>query len=186
MNQTELLSGRLKLRFIELSDLHSIHCLHSLPETDEFNTLGIPENSEETKTIIESWILAHGQEEILNYTFAIKEINTNLFIGLFGLKLWPKKNRRGEVWYKLHSDHWGKGYATEALNLVLDFGFDTLNLHRIQAGCAVANIGSIKVLEKAGMIREGRGRQLLPLKSGWSDNFEYSILETDERKTNIK
>jgi ribosomal-protein-alanine N-acetyltransferase len=187
MNQTELLSGRLKLRFIELSDLHSIHCLHSLPETDEFNTLGIPENSEETKTIIESWILAHGQEEILNYTFAIEEINTNSFIGLFGLKLWANKHRRGEIWYKLHSDYWGKGYATEALNLILDFGFDTLNLHRIQAGCAVANIGSIKVLEKAGMIREGRGRQLLPLKSGWSDNFEYSILETDKRKiTSIK
>jgi ribosomal-protein-alanine N-acetyltransferase len=187
MNQTELLSGRLKLRFIELSDLHSIHCLHSLPETDEFNTLGIPENGEETKTIIESWISAHGQEEILNYTFAIEEINTNLFIGLFGLKLWANKHRRGEIWYKLHSDHWGKGYATEALNLILDFGFDTLNLHRIQAGCAVANIGSIKVLEKAGMIREGRGRQLLPLKSGWSDNFEYSILETDKRKiTSIK
>jgi len=62
------------------------------------------------------------------------------------------------------------------------FGFETLKLHRIQAGCAVNKIGSIKVLEKAGMIREGRGRQVLPLKSGWSDNFEYSILETDERK----
>lgn len=64
------------------------------------------------------------------------------------------------------------------------FGFETLKLHRIQAGCAVNKIGSIKVLEKAGMIREGRGRQVLPLKSGWSDNFEYSILETDERKNN--
>jgi RimJ/RimL family protein N-acetyltransferase len=40
------------------------------------------------------------------------------------------------------------------------------------------------VLEKAGMLREGRLRQVLPLKSGWSDNFEYSILETDERKNN--
>lgn len=185
MNIEKQQSKRLKLRLIELSDLDAIHELHSLPETDEFNTLGIPENMEQTKTIVESWILAHEQEEILSYTFAIETINSNEFIGLFGLKLWPKKNRRGEVWYKLHSDYWGKGYATEALNLVLDFGFDRLNLHRIQAGCAVENIGSIKVLEKAGMIKEGRGRQILPLKSGWSDNFEYSILETDERKTSI-
>jgi RimJ/RimL family protein N-acetyltransferase len=65
---------------------------------------------------------------------------------------------------------------------IIDFSFNMLNLHRIQAGCAVDNIGSIKVLEKVGMIREGRGRQILPLKSGWSDNFEYSILETDKRK----
>jgi ribosomal-protein-alanine N-acetyltransferase len=60
------------------------------------------------------------------------------------------------VWYKLHSDHWGEGYATEALNLVLDFGFNNLELHRIQSGCAVDNIGSIKVLEKVGMIRGTR------------------------------
>ena len=59
-----------------------------------------------------------------------------------------------------------------------------LRLHRIETGCAVGNIGSIRVLEKAGMVREGRLRQVLPLRSGWSDNFKYSILETDERKNN--
>jgi RimJ/RimL family protein N-acetyltransferase len=69
---------------------------------------------------------------------------------------------------------------------MIDFGFDELNLHRLQAGCAVENVRSIKVLEKVGMIREGRGRQILPLKSGWSDNFEYSILETDKRKLSTK
>lgn len=182
VNDMKLLSDRLKLRFIQFTDLDAIHALHSLPETDLFNTLGIPENSLETIKVIIPQILAHEQEEIVNYTFAIEELSTGVFIGLFGLKLWPVKNRRAEVWYKLHSDHWGKGYATEALNLVLDFGFKTLNLHRIQAGCAVENKASIKVLEKAGMIREGRGRQLLPLKSGWSDNFEYAILESDQRK----
>ena len=92
------------------------------------------------------------------------------------------KNISGEVWYKIHSDHWKKGFATESLKAVIHFGFENLKLHRIQAGCAVENTGSIKVLENAGMIREGRLRQVLPLKSGWSDNFEYSILETDTRK----
>jgi ribosomal-protein-alanine N-acetyltransferase len=52
----------------------------------------------------------------------------------------------------------------------------------MEAGCAVDNKGSFTVLEKAGMVREGRLRQVLPLKSGWSDNFEYSILESDDRK----
>ena len=178
----ELYSSRLKLRLIDSADLNAIHILHSLAETDEFNALGIPEDIGETSRTIEPWIVANKEAEIQSYTLAIEESNTNQFIGLFGLKLGAKKYRRGEVWYKLHLDHWGKGFGTEALNRVLDFGFDDLNLHRIQAGCAVDNMGSIKVLEKAGMLREGRGRQLLPLKSGWSDNFEYAILETDERK----
>lgn len=182
----ELFSSRLKLRLIDNADLNAIHILHSLAETDEFNALGIPENIAETTSIIEPWIVANKEAEIQSYTFAIEESNTNQFIGLFGLKLGPKKYRRGEVWYKLHLDHWGKGYGTEALNRILDFGFEDLNLHRIQAGCAVDNIGSIKVLEKAGMLREGRGRQLLPLKSGWSDNFEYAILKTDDRNRTSK
>ena len=167
---------------IEFSDLDAIHKLHSLPETDEYNTLGIPKTIEETKQIISSWIVENEFNDTKNYTFAIEDKLTNDFIGLFGLKLGNEKYKSGEVWYKIHSDHWNKGIATEVLARMIDYGFDELNLHRIHAGCAVNNLGSIKVLEKVGMIREGRGRQILPLKSGWSDNFTYSILETDKRK----
>ena len=61
----------------------------------------------------------------------------------------------------------------------MQYGFKELRLHRIEAGCAVENFGSIKVLEKVGMKKEGRKRKSLPLKSGWSDSFEYAILSTD-------
>jgi ribosomal-protein-alanine N-acetyltransferase len=182
MTEIELLTQRIRLRPIEVSDLDSIHQLHSLPETDEFNALGIPNTIEETRSIIEPWIADNKLSEIKNYTFAIEDKSNGEFMGLFGFKIGNEKYNRGEVWFKIHSDHWNKGFASESLKAVIDFGFDTLKLHRIEAGCAVANMGSIKVLEKAGMIREGRGRQLLPLKTGWSDNFEYSILETDERR----
>ncbi len=182
MTKTKIVTERLRLRLIQLSDLNSIHALHSLPETDEFNALGIPSTIEQTKAVIEPWIAAHQLHEIKNYTFAIENKSNGEFMGLFGFKVGHVKYKRAEVWYKIHTDFWNKGYATEAVKAIIDFGFDTLKLHRIQAGCAVNNVGSMKVLEKAGMIREGRGRQVLPLKSGWSDNFEYSILETDERK----
>jgi RimJ/RimL family protein N-acetyltransferase len=182
MTKPEITTERLILRLIQLSDLNSIHTLHLLTETDEYNALGIPENIEETKAVITPWIAEHQLDEIKNYTFAIENKSTSEFMGLFGFKVGNKKYNRAEVWYKIHTDYWKKGYATEAVKAIINFGFDTLQLHRIEAGCAVDNIGSIKVLEKAGMIREGRGRQVLPLKSGWSDNFEYSILETDERK----
>jgi [ribosomal protein S5]-alanine N-acetyltransferase len=183
MTEFELLAERTRLRFIIPSDLGAIHNLHSKPETDEFNALGIPQNIDETKSIIQPWVKDNQLTEIKNYTFAIENKSNGNFIGLFGLKLGKDKYLRGEVWYKIHPDFWKKGFATEGLIAVIDFGFETLKLHRIQAGCAVNNLASIRVLEKAGMHREGRGRQVLPLKSGWSDNFEYSILETDERKT---
>lgn len=91
------------------------------------------------------------------------------------------KYKRAEVWFKIHKAFWNQGFASEASCAILAFSFDTLKLHRIEAGCAVDNIGSVKVLKKAGFIREGTGRKVLPLKSGWSDNFEYVILESDTR-----
>lgn len=182
MPEIKILTERIALRLIELSDLDEIHKLHSLPETDEFNALGIPENIETTKAIIEPWVAENKLSKIKNHTFAIENKLDKKFIGLFGLKLGSEKYRRGEVWYKIHVDYWKKGYATESLRAIINFGFESLKLHRIEAGCAVANIGSIKVLEKSGMTREGRFRQILPLKSGWSDNFGYAILESDKRK----
>lgn len=179
--EIEIVAERTKLRLIILSDLVSIHTLHSLPEVDKYNTLGIPKDVDETQSIIEPWIVENERKEIVNYTFAILNRIDDKFMGLFGLKIGSKKYRRAEVWYKLHADYWNKDYATETLRAVINFGFEKLHLHRIEAGCAINNVGSIRVLEKSGMTREGRRRQILPLKSGWSDGYEYSILETDQR-----
>jgi len=97
MTEIEIITERIKLRLIEISDLNSIHKLHSLPETDEFNALGVPENIEETKKIIEPWIAENKLSKIKNYTFAIENKLNKEFIGLFGLKLGNEKYKRGEV-----------------------------------------------------------------------------------------
>ncbi|MEL6721271.1 MAG: GNAT family protein, partial [Bacteroidota bacterium] len=177
-----LRSKRLGLVLIKWEDLDTIHQLHSFPQVDQFNTLGIPKDIEETKRTIAPWIEAHQATDISNFTFAIRLSKSNQLIGLLGLKLGSKKFKIGEIWYKLYPNQWGKGYATETVNAILDFAFNDLKLHRIEAGCAIQNIGSIKVLEKVGMTREGHRRKILPLKSGWSDNYMYAILETDERR----
>lgn len=172
-------TSRLNLRLITTSDLEKIHELHSLPETDKFNTLGIPANISETEKIVNEWILKNENGNETNFIFKVELISNKSFIGLIALNLGNQKFKTAEVWYKFHSDFWNKGYATESLNKILNFGFAELNLHRIEAGCAVDNIGSIRTLEKVGMTREGRKRKVLPLKNGWSDNFEYAILSTD-------
>jgi RimJ/RimL family protein N-acetyltransferase len=71
------------------------------------------------------------------------DINTSQFIGLFALNLGNKKHRSGSL-VQVTFRSLGKGHGTEAVNRVLDFGFNDLNLHRIKAGCAVENIASIK------------------------------------------
>lgn len=179
MNTIILKTQRLTIRPITLLDLDYIHELHSLKETDEFNTLGIPSDLEETKLLLEKWIFENNRVLTTNFTFAVELNNGNQIIGLIGINLGKVKYKNAEVWFKFHKNHWNKGYATESLKEILRFGFEELHLHRIEAGCAVGNIGSIHVLEKTRMTREAHTRKLLPLSSGWSDNYGYAILATD-------
>ena len=171
---------RLILRPITKEDLTFVHQLHSLDEVDQFNTLGIPESIEDTRLHVNQLIEKNNSENPQSYTFVMETIEDKHFVGLIAINLGKAKYKNAEVWFKLHPNFWSKGFATEALNQIITFGFNELNLHRIEAGCAIDNIGSIKVLEKVGMIREAHTRQLLPLKSGWSDNYGYAILSTDK------
>ena len=171
-----LTSSNLSLRLVQQFDLQNIHELLSFPEVDQYNTLGIPKNLEETQQILQIHLNDLQKKPIKSYTFTVEQNTDNQFIGLIAINLGSTKFKSAEIWYKLRPDFWGKGFATEAVKAILDFGFNTLKLHRIEAGCAVENIGSIKVLEKVGMTREGGKRKALPLKTGWADNFEYAIL----------
>jgi len=178
MADLKFFTERLKLRLVEMADLEAIHLLHHLSETDQYNTLGIPKDLEETNLIVDGWINDHQKKHIKNYTFTV-ELEKGGFIGLIALKLSSSKFNSAEVWYKINVEHWNKGYATEAIKAVISFGINRLKLHRIEAGCAVENLASIRVLEKAGMTQEGRKRQILPLKTGWMDSFEFAILDEE-------
>lgn len=175
----DIATVRTRLRPITISDLEAIHTLHSYPAVAKYNTLEIPTSVEDTRAVILPWIADNVAQPVTNYTLAIEYQNNGECIGLFGLKLGPKKYKRAEVWYKILPSYWNQGIATEVLRAVICFGFDQLALHRIEAGCAINNLASIKVLEKVGMVREAHRRQILPLASGWSDNYEYALLASD-------
>lgn len=178
----ELITNRLVLKPIVESNIDEVHNLHSLPETDEFNTLGIPNSIADTIQIITNWAKEWNlKNEQNSYVFAIYLKEGDTFIGLIAINKAKPKYQSAEIWFKLLSDYWNQGFATEALKVIVNFGFDSMNLHRIEAGCAVANIASMRVLQKVGMIQEGCKRKALPLKSGWSDNYEFGILSSDTR-----
>jgi RimJ/RimL family protein N-acetyltransferase len=174
----QLQTERLKLREVLITDLNDVHTLHSLLEIDKYNTLGIPGSIMETETLVSSWIKTQDEVARKKYVFVIENITQN-FIGLIGINIGKPNYFNAEIWYKLHPQFWNNGYAIESLKAVLFFCFTELKLHRIEAGCATANASSIKVLEKAGFIREGICRKILPIRGEWIDNYFYAILEED-------
>lgn len=177
----ELESQRLKLIELTEDDIKNIHQLHSYPEVDEFNTLGIPEDISVTKEMIDNII----KEEALNprksYHWKIIIKETNEFIGAAGLFLSNDKFKLGEIYYKLMPSRWGRGYATEVAKTLVKNGFEIFGLHKVEAGVATENIMSVKVLEKIGMTREGLRRKILPIRGEWKDNYHYAIVEDDPR-----
>ena len=172
---------RLVLGEISWSDTENIHVLHSIPEVDEFNTLGLPKSIDETKGIMQPFIDNRKEEKRTKICWVVEAKNNKEFIGICGMILSADKYRIGEIFYKLHPVHWGNGYATELSKALLDFGFNDLKLHRIEAGVAVLNIKSIKVLEKIGMSNEGIRRKILPIRGEWVDGYHFAIIEGDKR-----
>lgn len=177
-----LKTERLNLKFVSEKDIQSIYDLQSLDETMRFNTSSGPNSITDTKIIVEKWIVENNKENYKQLTFKVELNEDNKFIGLIGINLGKEHYKNAEVWFQYDYKFWNKGYATESLRKIIEFGFVNLKLHRIEAGCAIENIGSISVLEKVGMFREAHTRSLLPLKSGWSDNYGYAILSTDDRR----
>lgn len=172
-------TNRLNIREISIEDLQEIHTLLSLPETDRYNAFGIPDTIQDTEAILAGWITEQSSHPRKSYIYSIAILDSNQFIGVIALIPGKSKYKIAEVWFKIHVDFWGRGYMTEAFQAVLLFAFYDLKLHRIEAGCAVENIASARVLEKAGMVKEGLKRKLLPKEDQWLDCYSYAILEND-------
>ena len=176
-----LITPRLFLREIAWSDLENIHRLNAYPEVAKFNTIGIPKDREATRTVMRAAVENHTKNPRTIYSWAVFTQTDDTFIGQAGMSLFPVRYRRSSIFYNLVPAHWGQGYASEVAHALVRFGFDTLHLHRIEAGVAVENAASVRVLEKVGMTREGVSRKILPTPGGWRDNYRYAILEDDPR-----
>ncbi len=174
-----LKSERLKLKEITWNDIANIHNLHSIPEVEEYNTIGIPEDLVATKELLRPAINDQKKDPRKTYVWNILLKDIDTFIGIAGMSVSNDRFNYGEIYYKLHPDYWGKGYATEAAKTIILFGFKHLKLHRIEAGVATENTRSIKVLEKIGMTQEGIRRKILPIRGEWIDNYHFAIVEGD-------
>ncbi|MGH2644608.1 MAG: GNAT family N-acetyltransferase, partial [Chitinophagaceae bacterium] len=86
------------------------------------------------------------------------------------------ENFRAEIGYILHPDHQHKGIMQEAIKAVLDYGFNTIKLHSVEANVNPANAPSIKLLEKNSFVKEGYFRENYFFNNQFLDSAIYSLL----------
>jgi len=171
-----LKSERVILREMEETDWRDVHKYASQEKVCQYQPWG-PNSEQETENFVNLILIDAKKDPRSRFVFAVIEKESGELIGAGEINIRDSSNRVGEIGYIMNPQYWGKGFATEVAKLLIAYGFNDLNLHRIYATCDPRNIGSSKVLEKVGMIKEGRMRQDLLLKDGWRDSLLYSILE---------
>jgi len=114
-----------------------------------------------------------------DYTLAAVVRATGGLIGYASLWVTSRGFRTGEVGFFLHPDHWGHGFGSEMAGLLIDFAFEDVLLHRVYATADPRNAASRRVLEKVGMVHEGRLRDAMLIRDGWRDSDVYSVLEQE-------
>ena len=91
--------------------------------------------------------------------FSIIENSTSSLVGFLGLHKINHRDGNAELGYFIAREHWGRGYATEAVKLALIYAFEWLNLRKVYARVYEPNVASIRVLEKNGFELAGRLRK---------------------------
>lgn len=104
----------------------------------------------------------------------------NNVYGSIGYHTWYLDHRRAEIFYMLNSDvHKGKGIMSEAMKEVLHFGFEDMDLNRVEAFIGLQNIPSIKLVEKYKFQREGLLREHYCKNNELQDSIVFSLLKRE-------
>jgi|SaaInlStandDraft_2_1057019.scaffolds.fasta_scaffold32579_2 [ribosomal protein S5]-alanine N-acetyltransferase len=143
-------------------------------------------NSKDVTQFLESRFMDYTLKTLNDYVSKINEDHNVLFLSIIiknekkcvgTIKLGPinKHHNLAELGIMIgDKQYWGKGIATEAIQILSDFTFKNLNLHKITAGAYENNLGSIKAFLKSGFLEEGRRKRHFYYKDKFVDHVLLS------------
>jgi len=168
---------RLIFREIVLKDVQAVLKIYGDPKAAEYDWFSPIETEEKARTFIEHFNKEfEAQQEI---TWGIVRKEDGALIGCCCLGDFEEDARRSEIGYVLMRSEWNKGYTTEAVKALVTFGFETMNLNRIEAFVTPGNNASIRVLKKSGFLEEGIVRERDLIKGKLEDGVILAILRRD-------
>jgi ribosomal-protein-serine acetyltransferase len=176
---TELTDGVITLRPYRPEDADDLYeaVRESIPEMQPWMPWCHPDYSiEETR----AWLGARPEgRERGECDFRISDARTGAFLGGAGLNQVNTAHRRANLGYWVRTSATGRGVATRATRLVARFGFEELELARIEIVAAVSNLASQRVAEKVGAVREGVMRKGLRIREAMHDAVLTSLVAED-------
>ena len=168
---------RLILRLFEMRDAEKVVRICNNFKMYRYTlTLPYPYTIENATT----WIENHSEnfDKDIHYTFAITDKFTGELYGSLGLS-YDKTNKKGELGYIVAEEQWGHGYATEGTKAMIEFAFDVKKYHKVFAVFFSSNPASGRVLEKAGMIFEGKQVDHVYKLNQYHDLISYAVINKE-------
>lgn len=176
----ELYSKRLTLRKMLALDAPDMYEYASRSDVTRYLTWNPHPDRSYTREYLE--YLGNRYAAGMFYDWAIVFEPDCKMIGTCGFTSFNCTSDSAEVGYVINPDYWGRGIASEALELVLRFGFEELKLHRIEAKFMQENERSRHVMEKMGMTFEGYLRESMLVKGNYVTVGVCSILASEWQK----
>lgn len=175
-----LVSERLTFRQLTTKDAKAVLELRSNPETMKYIPRPLLTNIEEALLHIN--MINDKIEANIDINWAVTEKNSDNCIGIMGFYRTKPENYRTELGYMILPQYHNKGYVSEAVNTLLDFAFNILNFHSIEAIIDPKNIPSEKVLLKNGFVKEAHLVENEFYNGQFIDTVIYSLLKRNFRK----
>lgn len=170
------------LRRLTPADIEAVHTLLSDWTVVRYMLLPQCKTIEESQKCLDELITETPGGAWASVVRGIELLGSAPLVGLCGIAI-LHGSEQGEIWYLIRPDQWGRGIARLAAGELLRIGFSELNLHRIFATCLPENPASSRVLEKAGMRKEGYQLRSLKIHGVWHDCYLYGMLR-EEWETN--
>lgn len=173
----ELETERLKMRKMLAMDATDMFDYARRPEVTKYLTWSPHPDVYYTREYLE--YLDGRYRTGLFYDWGLIHKGTGRMIGTCGFTSFDMSANSAEVGYVLHPDFWGQGLAPEALRRVMQFGFEKMDLHRIEAHYMEGNERSRRVMEKLGMTFEGYRRDAMLIKGSYRTIGVCAILKDE-------
>lgn len=171
---------RLLLRPLEKGDLPALFALNGDEEVMRYTPHGPWKTPADGETWFERVRANREKGEAVEFVIVLRDGGRP--IGTMFLFRFNEPVGSAEIGYLLVREHWGKGLMKEAVAALVEFGFETMELTRIEAQLDPRNEASARVLERAGFSREGHQRRNFFAKGEFSDTWLYGMLREDPRR----
>ncbi len=174
-----LRTSRLWLRQISEADIDGYYRLRTEPEVMRYLDRAPARDRDDALASLRNILRDESRGDGIVWAMALSEHAP--CVGTVGYWRTQKEHYRAEIGYALLPEHWRRGLMTEALRAILDFGFDHIGLHSVEANVNPNNAASIQLLTSRGFVKEAHFRENYFFDGAFLDSAIYSLLARAHR-----